>query len=186
MDYNDYGRIMPIAKNRLDDEFEMHAEVQLHIGEEMAKFSARKDEAKESLARVDAEIYQEVAARDERLSDAKILREVVRDDRHIRAHQLYVAATRELARWTNLYDSWRSRGYMLRSLADLWISNYYAPDSESSSGKTDALHRKGREALNQARRSSYPVATPEQRQQQYAEKEAEHQRVPSASRRPLT
>lgn len=154
MDLRDVRKHLPIDKHSLDSELERHAMTYYDIGEEMTFAVSRRDQAKEDLARVDAEVYDEIVQSDnEKLSDAKIRNRVLADSRHKDAFTAYNQARAEADQWTVLHEAYRQRGSMLRQLAELYVANYYTTSSTThASGTADRVEaQKGREALAQAR-----------------------------------
>jgi hypothetical protein len=147
-----------IDKNDLDNELEVQPQMYYMASEELAQAVSSRDAAKEDLARVDARLYDEIAKRDEKLSDSKIRAQVSLHRDHVEAFEDYNAARSLADRWAGMVESWRQRGSMLRQLAELYVTNYYTTGSTTHTSRqaSDIEAEKGRGALRDAREGSTP------------------------------
>lgn len=151
----DFRKMLLIHKHRLDDEFELQAESQFHIGEIMVKAQSKYDQAKEKLAYVEARLYKEISEGDEKLSDSKIRARIVLEPEYADAKEVAAVAKYDYGIAYEIHEAWRQRGYSLKGLADLYVANYYSP-SDAKGGDEDE-YKSNREAAARARAASKPA-----------------------------
>lgn len=165
MDIQTFKRALRIDKHGLDDELESQADMYFSAGESWALAISRRDELKEDLSRIDAELYDQIAQAEEKLSDTKIRSRVLIDPIHIEAAKLYNQARAEADTWQVMHEAWRQRGSMIRQLAELYVANYYTTSSIShgSAKAGDVEASKGREALTRRREESNQAPAPRRR-----------------------
>lgn len=120
-----------VDKHHLDDELEIQAQVQYHISSKVAELAEELSSAKETMKIAEAKLVSEHSSK-----DAK--RTVKQIDSAIQLSDIYQAAAeevrdiqKELDKAHGLLDAWKQKGFALKALADLSMSNYYAIDSTS-------------------------------------------------------
>ncbi len=161
MDINDFERMLPIDKHRLDEELEVQAEVQWRIAERLAKSNADRDDLKDVYERVRAEVAEDVLLHTPGLAAAKVDAKVIVTPRRIRGWEDYLESKKVSERWYVLHEAWRARGFALKSLCDLSASNYFAVDSHTVQSldvkeARAALHRERRASTLNRQRTSAP------------------------------
>lgn len=165
MELEDITKMLVINKHRLDDELEVQADIQWQIAEQLTITESRRDEAKNELDRLEAELMSEIAEDDPKLSLAKIQAKVLVNPTRVKAFQNLQMLKRDHNRWSGMLNSWISKGKSLSNLCELYKSNYFAMDSDRSViSKSDNYpstkeYREGREALTKARRQRLSEST---------------------------
>lgn len=119
-------------KHRLDDELEIQPEMMQRIADHAVMAESRAMEAKDALARVEARIADDAKEDDPKLSLDLIAGKVRRHAERIRAWDKYVAANAEHGTWRSALESWRQKGFSLKTLADLHAAQYFSANSASS------------------------------------------------------
>lgn len=151
-DLDTYRRLLRVNKHRLDDELELQAEVMGQISDEIATQGARLSEAENELKITEARLFREFKDQDEKLTDKAADSAVKRNRERTRAFERVTSLAETLALWSGLHEAWRSRGYSINKLCDLYVAQYFTKDSHSISNRSD--RRRGEEAALAARRPS--------------------------------
>lgn len=143
---------LPVSRYRLDDDIEIQASVQETIGARVAELSLRCAELKERLAVTEARVSQEVRDRYEKISVENAKHVMVRDTNRQQAVALVQSATHELKLWEAALEAWKSRGYSLKTLADLYASQYFTLSSTTAhtSFVTELPKKRARESVSAA------------------------------------
>lgn len=115
-----------IDKHRLDEELETHSQIQEQIAATVAKLGTEANKAKDELARVEARLAAEAKEEDPKLTVAGVDAEVKKSRERITAWHTYQNAREEHEEWAGLLSAWVSRGYGIKTLADLHGQQYYA------------------------------------------------------------
>ena len=121
---------LKIDKHKLDDCIENQAEVFHKIAEQTALSIAEKDASKYDLDNLTSATYLDV--RHEALDKGRKVTEVLLQNeleqvKEIQeAKESYLEAKALADEWLALKESFAQRGYMLRDLATLWVSGYFA------------------------------------------------------------
>lgn len=145
-EFRDY---LQIDTEELNDAMAKQADLFFKIGEECSLAISRRDEAKENLNTVDADLGQSL--RNTKKGDDKRTEGAVRDliqtdTRHQEAFEKYNMARRDAAVLESLRDAFQERGRMLRDLGQLYAAGYFTVRS-SKNAAADI----GREQLRRAR-----------------------------------
>lgn len=121
---------LTIDKNALDDELEKQALVYFEICEASAHALSSRDELKQVMEVVDAEIADGIRTRaaktGDKITEAKLSQEILLDDKHTEAYSAYLEAKKDADLWAALKESFSQKGFALRELAELYISGYFA------------------------------------------------------------
>lgn len=146
-EFRDY---LVIEKTALDEELSHQAELLFKISDEYALATALRDELKEKLAVVDAELDDEVR-RDIEIAGDKVTEGMVKANihtskKHQQAYDAYARAKKRADRLLALKESFKDRGFMIRSLCDLFVSNYFEANSVRGNDRTDTAVYKQRRA----------------------------------------
>jgi len=119
-----------IDKHALDREVCEQPERSLHAGQEAARLASVRDLAKDRSKVVAAQrsldIRTELADAGGRVTEAQIEARLMTDEERIAAHREYIEAERNVAEAEAERDAWRERGYMLKTLGDLYSAGYWA------------------------------------------------------------
>lgn len=128
MDIQNVINLLAISKGRLDDELEIQAEMQWRISEEVNRRGSALGAAKDHLDVVEARLSKKY----EDLSVAKCSAAVKTEPARIDAFEAMQTARQEYERWQSVYSAWQSRGYSIKTLADLYAHDYFALNSAGS------------------------------------------------------
>jgi hypothetical protein len=124
---------IPIVRGRLDDELEMQSEYYWQAAKQSAYAVSRRDDASAKLKEIDATIYKELNVPEgeggKLPSDAKILRELALDVRHLAQERLIRQAQLEVNLWTGMVESFNKRNAMLGRLGEMMVSGILQRDS---------------------------------------------------------
>ncbi len=148
---DDLIRALRIDKAALDDELVNHANLFWHVSEHHDIAQQRAEEAKAHAERIEAEVRLDLTA-DEKVKRtvAQVNAEVDLDKGVITARRHFAEEKHEQTRWASLRESHRQRGQMLRSLTELYATNYYQTgiDQTRTRGSySDARYDRGKEAI---------------------------------------
>ena len=122
-------KMLIINKHRLDDELEIQAQVQFEISSSLEIANARQSRLENEMEEYDAKLLLSLRKGDVKRTVAELQAEILTsgdhqpwlDDLHIAKH--------EAAQWHGMYEAWKQRGFALKSLADLSMSNYFVVDT---------------------------------------------------------
>lgn len=154
MTYEQLEKCIYIAKNKLDAELEVQPTYMLSVTDGLAEAKAHTDAAKDHLAQVAASVADTLREDDPKISETKIQSLLPNDPSYRKAQTAYRAAQYRQARYEGLYEAFRQRGSMLKTLADLFIASYYTVDRvlvTSSSVSQGVSAAQGRSAMQEAR-----------------------------------
>ena len=130
---------LQIDRHRLDDELELQPQVTYFISDKVAEANSAVLAAKESLEKLEAEIRLDLRGSTTKRTNDEINAEIQIDADRINKNVRYLECKREHEKLLGLAESWRARGFALKTLADLYMANYFASDSagRESSYKQD-------------------------------------------------
>lgn len=157
MEIEDFEKMLVIKKHQLDEELAIQADVQWRISEKLAAANANRDDLKEALARVESDLTMLILREEPKLAVTKIEIELKTEPKRMRAFQLYMLAKQSADRWSGLYEAWKARGFAIKSLCDLYASNYFVSDGHSPRQSSDSLH--ARYDAERARRATIRTET---------------------------
>lgn len=168
-----YYNLVPIQKHRLDDELAIQAELMFRITSSKAASSARARDLKDQLERAEAKIYRETALNSvTKMTVPELNGCVARDPERIRRWEAYQAAVVEAEKWEGLVEAWKQRGFALKSLADLYLANYYTVDSAGDGTRRitkEEEHTSNRQAISDSRKGRPAVSDPPPRRRSILE-----------------
>lgn len=149
MDITDYKEKLRVNKHALDDALEDQAVLMAEISEIVADCNWKQHEAKNHLETIEAELLEKYRDREEKVTVAVIAGQVIRDSRRVNAWVHFQERRRECEKWQALQDAWRQRGFAIKTMADLYASNYYSPVSTTA----PVQYERVREKMAQSRQS---------------------------------
>jgi hypothetical protein len=121
---------LTINKHQLDDELIEQASVFYKVSELSTEAAAKRDAEKEYLATIAAEIEQNVRTRlGDKATEGKVKSLVILEKEHRDATSNYLTTKAEADKLQALKEAFHQRGYMLRDLVQLYISNYFSVNS---------------------------------------------------------
>lgn len=132
MDLRTAANMLRINRHRLDDELEIQSEVMFRVAECKATASDKMTSTKDNLLRVEGKLYFEIKRDDPKATKDAVEAEIVRDPDRVRAFESYRLAKDESERWDSMYESWKQRGFALKTLADLYAANYFNVETTTS------------------------------------------------------
>lgn len=144
---SDIERMLPINKHRLDDELEIQSEMMFRISEQLRIANSKMLDAKNQLSKFEADLRIRLITGDDEnkaVSDVKAQMMVAADPERDSFFRKFQEARSQHEQWLGLLSAWQSRGYSIKTLADLHLGDYYAVDSagREEAGKTYSEHRK--------------------------------------------
>lgn len=155
----EFRQYLPVDKFGLDDELCQQSELLFKVSEAYEEALAKRDELKERLATIDAEldgeIREELEKNDEKATDPKVKALVQADIKHQKAFTAYAQAKLLAGKLSALKDSFKDRGFMIRALGDLYVANYFEQKSVQGTSNTDTVvyhQRRARLADHRERR----------------------------------
>lgn len=126
----DLRQYLKIDKLALDEELVNQASLYFKISEAYTEAAAERDLLKETLAYGDAKIEQDIRKElGDKCTEGKVKSLLTINEKHAEANGHYLDAKIKADRLAALKEAFHQRGYMLRDLAQLFISNYYGADS---------------------------------------------------------
>lgn len=128
---DNYRNLLRIDKHRLDDELEIQAEMQERISSEVARLNTRAQEAKDELARTEARLLEDAKDRDPKLTVSQLEASVKRHPDRTKAWAKYQAVRETYEEWVGMLDAWKTKGFKLADLGNLFASDYFAVNSLS-------------------------------------------------------
>lgn len=157
-----FRNMLRINKHRLDDELEIQAETQERISSHLARLNSRMLELKKSTDQTEASVIARLKDNDAKLSNPLAEKEAKRDREYMSAWQAYQVARQEYEEWLGLYEAWKSRGYQLKTLADLHGDQYFAIDYTTGKAAREAASDDARSRMREAAAQRNSEPAPEQ------------------------
>lgn len=124
-----------IDKNDLDGELVIQAHVFFEVSERLTWAKAERDSVKQECDELAGNIKAEIFEEQPKLAATKADALVRKDPEFIDLYKERKEADRIVGMWEALVEAFKSRGYMLRQLADLFVANYYSPTSMGESSE---------------------------------------------------
>lgn len=119
--------LLAVDKHRLDDEFEIHADIADRIGQEVTRAARGEAEAKDRLAVLEARLGAQYRREAEtKLTKDEVESLVLRDAERGSAFRAYQDAIADHSEWKTLRDAWKDKGYSIKGLSDLFGESYFA------------------------------------------------------------
>ena len=145
-----FRNMLRVNKHRLDDELEIQGETQERISSHLARLNSRQLELKKALDSTEAVVISRLKDNDPKLSNPIAEKEARRDRDYVAAWQAWSVARQEYEEWLGLYEAWKSRGYQLKTLADLYGDQYFMIDSASGRSVSRDDPEAGRARMREA------------------------------------
>ena len=126
-----------IDERRLEEACSQHPDFFYRVAKRLAYETSLRDAAKETLANkeaaADARIRLEAERAEEKITEREVDSKKRLDPQVEAVRKQYNDLIYSVAQWTALKDAFLQRSYMLKTLAELYVSNYY---SDTSTGRT--------------------------------------------------
>lgn len=151
----DLKQYLIIDKLALDDELIQQASLHQEAGDAWADAVAKRDELKEQLAVIGAELDKHIRATQSGATEGKIKNLITSDPSHIKATNYYLRAKHNADKLAILKESFEQRNKALENLAKLYLGNYFVRDSVRATPTTDeVVYRTRRRRLAEKNRGS--------------------------------
>lgn len=121
--------MLPCNKNRLDDELELQPDMMMRIATRLTTMMSRMMEAKDELARVEGRLTEDLKEDDPKLTVAGLEARVKRHGDRTKAWTRFQEARHDLELWQGMLESWRQKGYSLKTLSELYSAQYFSVNS---------------------------------------------------------
>lgn len=149
MSLSHYRALLPISKHDLDSALEVQATIQDEVSRELALANTRTLEEKDKLAQIEGELADSIKESDPSLSIPKVEAKVKRHRDRLAQFDRWMRAREEHEQWLGMLDAWKARGYSIKTLANLYGEQYYAPRSATARNATREAVERHREHRNQ-------------------------------------
>lgn len=147
---------LKFSKHDLDTAILQHGELFYKVSERVAYYTSMRDEAKkrmeESYARNSLRIREQATEEGRKLTEDLVKQLTLLDDDYKEDSVTYLRAKWETDVWSALKDSYTSRGFMVKEIAELWKANYFNTDAIKG-GTEDVQYEVQRAKLAESRKS---------------------------------
>lgn len=147
---NEFRALLRINKHALDDALEQQPEVMDRISQQVTRAESAMLFLKDELAKVEGKLFSEAKAEDRKLTKDEIDSEIRHNPKRLRAFEDYQTAKAEHDEWSGLLEAWRTRGFSINKLGDLYAANYYTKSSHSARPLSDAEMMNRRREMREA------------------------------------
>jgi|PlaIllAssembly_1097288.scaffolds.fasta_scaffold03219_2 hypothetical protein len=145
-----------IDKNHLDEAIEVQAEIFYHVADGTAQAVSERDQIKYELDTLLSDTYLairlEATEEGRKITEALLENEVAQDKDVQKLKEKYLEVKANAEKWLALKESFTQRGYMLREMASLYVSGYFAEISVRSSTDTEEIQQQARRERMSTRR----------------------------------
>ena len=132
---------LQLDKHALDDELIQQASMLHTVSDAYEEAMSERDDLKEKLATADAELDQSIRddaeEHNEKITESMIKAKIQSDVEHKKAYFAYASAKLKAGKLLALKDAFKERGYMLRELCSLYLSNYFEDNSVRATPTTE-------------------------------------------------
>lgn len=143
-EYIDLQQDLRIDKDDLDVEAIIQPSRFHHAGEGHAYAVSRRDKAKHDLevttAVLDKDVRDQMSSDGEKITEALVKAQVVREQEYQRAYREYLAACLDADRWEALKNAYRHRADMVKGLIQLYQIGYFG-EVTGAAERRDARNR---------------------------------------------
>lgn len=161
-EWQDYLRIDPTS---LDSEIERHPYLFYQVADAYVNALSERDLAQDKLKQCDAElnfsVRDSLSNEGYRVTEEMVKSAVLSHPEHIEATERYLEAKRVADEIEALKSAFQQRGYMLRDLAQLYITGYMADTATGSPASAS-----GQRAVEQANRDRLRAGLSTRRREQ--------------------
>ncbi len=151
--------LLQIDENGLDEALISQPDAYYRVSRLLTLQISRRDAAKQLVEEAEAEADLEIRSRaqkaDQKITENEIKSKKILDEDVKHAESELLALNRSVGQLQALKEAFTQRGYALKSLADLYIANYYSTNSSNSMSSHEVRDRKGQEgrvAMDRARK----------------------------------
>ena len=133
-DFKDY---LKIDKHALDDMLVNQADTFYEISEHLTSAMANRDSVKDELGQVfaetDAKVRRRAEKNGEKVTEGRVSQLVVLEKKYIKKNKEFLRAKQDLEQWQLLKEAFLQRATMIKSLVQLYSTNYFTQESISPS-----------------------------------------------------
>ncbi len=154
---NDFRKMLRINKHRLDDELELQAELMYWISEHLVKITSQTAHLKNELEKLDAVIISELKESGQKGAANLLAGKAKEDPERESTWMRYQVSLADQMKWEYMLEAWRSRGFALTGLGNLYSANYFSPTSVGSTSTKESSqesYEQLRERISEKRTSS--------------------------------
>lgn len=131
--YEQFVESLAFDKHNLDAAILHHSELYFAVSEAYAQAASLRDEAKklmeESYARNSLRIREQASEEGKKLTEDLVKQLTLLDDDYKEDTTKYLKAKLDADLWGALKESYSSRGYMIKEIAELWKASYFATEA---------------------------------------------------------
>jgi hypothetical protein len=148
-----------IDKHQLDEELVQNPELLFRVSDAYISAIDRRDAFKNDLAVVEAEedkrIRHDAEMAEEKITNDAVKAQILTSKKRVGVYNKYADAKLEADRLGALKEAFAQRGYAIRDLCQLYVSNYFQENSVRSDAATDKImyHRNRRKLAEQRAKS---------------------------------
>jgi hypothetical protein len=128
-----YEGKLQIDRHALDDALVEQPETFHSVSKAYVYAVSNRDELKDKIRKTDANLYleirEEAALNKEKLTEAAVQARLEVHESHTAAREAYLESCKQADLWQALKEAFQQRSYVLKDLAGLYISGYYATTS---------------------------------------------------------
>lgn len=143
LNIDEFREYLTIDKLALDDALKEQPSLLFQVSEEYETALAQRDSLKDAVATVEAnldvDIREDFEQSKAKLTEPQVKHLIASDPERNRAYKAYAAARERAGKLGALKDAFKERGYMLREMCSLYVSNYFEQASSRPTPNTDAV-----------------------------------------------
>lgn len=154
-------KFLQLDKNTLDESILYHSEIFYRISEKLSILVSLKDEAKNIMETTHARLsieYRNIAKHTgEKITEDYLKQKVAVDSEYQEKFDNYLASKMEVDLWASMKDAFLQKGFMLKLMGDLYVSNYFSINSVESKNTDEILVQNARQKLANLRNSTKDI-----------------------------
>ena len=157
--FQDFQELLRIDRDALDEALIRQPELFLAVSKKYVTNVSYRDELKEDIDRVRAEVTMKIRLRaarvGEKITDKTVEASVETDERYQDSVKKYLSAKKMADEWLALKEAFTQRSYVLKDLASLYIAGYFGVNSVKGSAPRQfekEEYERTREQISQKRR----------------------------------
>lgn len=155
----DFEPLLKIDKDNLDEAIQQQPDLFYRVSMIVALWVSRRDTAKQNVATIEADVAYEMrtrcAAADKKITEAGVVETQRRDPSLQKANKDLIEINYQLQQWTAMKEAIGQRGFAMRELVELYVSNYYVASGIKGADEAREIDAdRARLAMAEARRNS--------------------------------
>lgn len=153
--YDEFVEGLQIDKFSLDEMLVRQPELFFQVSEKFAISLSKRDQAKSNIAEIEAKTELDIRAHyiksGEKITEATVKSVMRIDEDVVNAHNEYIKLKEDAAKWESLKDSFSQRSYILRDIAQLFLSNYYTNNEVKEGAAGQVSYEDNRKKIARSR-----------------------------------